>query len=319
MKSGVAAFAGLVFLACSGADPDAPEVKPVGEKPSGEGTKVPALPGATNRAETVDLAPYLFGYTIAVDAEHSVTYRAYRDGAVIVGGLGKQNDENGVMGNVARGSTRPLDLYQKVHPGEAVPQEVLDLEAFMSHSQPEAEVADEYVPLIAPTKPASTLVEKAITSDAATFLQAFGCFFGAVPAGTPGGDVFDGCVLWWEQGDNAVQASSRWAIYKMGAYEGSLRFQVSVSGTPRFVQSLGEGGFWYQVSWKNIREHDNGGSRYPDVAGHRLDIHSTGKYHFSGRFHNYRVGSWSCAEVLNQEIFSPWTFPACFDHYGGIG
>jgi hypothetical protein len=221
------------------------------------------------------------------------------------------------MGNTPIGAADPVALFRKTKPGVAVPQELLEVQAALAGAE---ELGDSNGPIfdeassigsgrVSERTEAPALLPKAITSDPGTFGAAFGCFFGD-------DDVFRACITNWH-GNAFASARSRWAIYKMAPYLNQLTFHVSVNSSPRVALTIGQGGFWVQSASGRIHTQDNCLRRYPDVADHRLDILSSGEHHFSARFNNYHMETWSCVESSSHDHIPAFaSTEVCQSHYG---
>lgn len=300
----VAALCAAAMLASACADAPLDQARDTGD---------PDVVGATELQEP------LHKFTIALSPDHALTYRAYADGALIIGEKAPLEQDAVLTKSAPSASLGPLALFQAVHPGAPVSEALSALQAFLDRAVPEGEREDLAHSLGSGassadgTAPRAT--DKGMTSDPRSFLDAFGCFFA-------GDDVFDACVPSWS-GNAYAAATSRWAIYKLAPYRQDLRFDTSIAGEKRLSLPLSEGGFWVQLQAGPQRIHN--GSQYPDVVAHRLDISSSGELHFSARFHNYLTSDANCAESWSGDKSSMFgrkgnstSAPICTSHYGRL-
>jgi hypothetical protein len=270
--------------------------------------------------EATELEKPLHRYTIALGEGHAVTYRAYSDGALIIGEQGRARVDEAVIKSADASAVGPVALFRATHPGVPVPRALQDLQSFMDRSALASGPDDASESVGSGRSSASDgaprpSMAKDTTADPASFLNIFGCFFGD-------DDVFAACVPNWA-GNAFAAATSRWAIYKLAPFRQGLRFDTSIAGTPRLSLSLNQGAFWVQLQSGPIKRH--GGKSYPDVVNHRLDIFSGGEHHFSARFHNYQWDDPNCAEVWSHDSSAglgqgktSTRVPLCTSHYGKL-
>ncbi|MET0340026.1 MAG: hypothetical protein ABW252_03455 [Polyangiales bacterium] len=257
----------------------------------------------------VELEKPLHKFTIALGEGHDVTYRAYADGAVLIGERSLRERDAVLTKSTSAAASGPLALFESVHPGRAVPDALRKLQAFLDTAQPRS-AGEPLAAFAAPGAERAGVIAKA-SADGQSFKDAFGCFFGS-------DDAYNVCFL-NSGGDTNAYASTRWAVYKVAPYDQGLRFTTSINGAPRLAMPIGEGGFWVQLQAGPLRA--DGGRVYPDVVNHRVDVTGSGGYHFSARFHDYKTANANCAEAWSWDrSYEPLkggaTMHACTSHYG---
>ena len=292
MNRSIILFAGGIALSCSAHDGALDEVA------TGDSTPV-ASPGTGATAAQVVEAPTQT-FTLQLAASHTVTYRAFRDGSLIVSEQGDVAKDKPVSQTV--GLMDPVEAFRTIRPGEPVPPE---LEAMATVEGDAPDVASEamFIPPQEIAPAAEGLIPKDITSDPNSFLNIFGCFFGS-------GDVYDVCLT--NRGDWAnVPGTSRWAIYKVGVYQGDVNVRISLGGTVRVIYPVFQGQFNWNSARGPLKRHirPQGWLQpalekvYPDPIAHRYElIDAAGdRFHLSVRLHNYQYVGPNCAEISSRD------------------
>jgi hypothetical protein len=298
MNRSIILFAGSISLACS-ATPD--EVSTGQSTPAGSPGK--GAPAA--QAEQPVEAPTQT-YTLELGGTHTITYRAFRDGSLIVSEQGDLTKDKPV--GQTMGILDPVEAFRRVRPGESVPPELESLEV-VAESETPGEADDVVAPPRVEAPAAAGLIPKLITSDPNTFLNIFGCFFGS-------GDVYDVCLP--NRGDWANvpgTAPSRWAIYKVGSYLGDITVRISLAGVVRVVYPVFQGQFNWNWARGPLRTYVRPQGwlqpslvkTYPDPIAHRYElIDAAGdRFHLSVRLHNYQFNGPNCAEISSSDT-SQW-------------
>lgn len=286
----------LCALLCACAEPPADEADTAGARP-------------------VELEQPLHNVTIPIGEGHAVSYRAYADGALIIGESVQHERDAVLTKSAGAAATGPVALFRAVYPEREVPNSLHALQAYLDRAAP-ARTVDDLAASLGSGGGSLTNVARSYdkaSNDAQSFQSAYGCFFGS-------DDAYNLCTLSWA-GDANAWASSRWAVYKLAPYREGLRFTTSINGAPRLSMPVGEGGFWVQLQAGPLRS--DGARTYPDVVPHRIDISSTGEHHWSARFHNYETSNANCAESWSYDrshepVKGGASGPFCTSHYGTL-
>lgn len=287
-----------------------------GDASESDDTLDPAVGGTSAKlgiAVPIEIEKPLLSYTIVLGERHAVTYRAYEDGAFVVGEQGRLNVDQAVTKSAGDEvvPVGPVALFQSVNPGKPVPAELQKIQDFMNRAAEATGPDDESVSIGSGSASKTDAIPKQLSSN--DFLNNFGCFGGIE-------DVFLACVPNWE-GSAFAEATSRWAIFKFAPLGAPFRFDTRIAGIARFSLPLNEGDFWVQTQSGPIVRH--GESSYPDIVGHRLDISTSGRHHFSARFHNFKYSNANCAERWDIDHSGEFgrrgtttTAPICISHHG---
>jgi hypothetical protein len=290
---GILTLAGGLTFACSAHD---------------GGTSDPIAEGQAGTAPntTKDQHPSAPPHTYSIDlgGEHKITYAAFEDGAMIITEQGNIASDKpaGLIG------MSPGQAFRSLHPGETVPKEFVEAEAFFSA---QGNVEGEGVPpatmlnSTVDAPPAAGLIPKDVTSDPNTFLNNFGCFFGST-------DIAAICLT--NRGEWAnYSGTSRWAIYKVAPYLGDITVNLGVAGHTS-VFPVFQGNFswsWARGALKTHSKYVLSDNRtyyktYPDTASQTFQITDAAgdQFHFSIRLNNYQFSGPNCTETSN----SDWSY-----------
>jgi hypothetical protein len=310
-KGTLMVLAAGLSMACSGAE-------------GGGGTEE-STPVTQSAARTPEAAAHV--YSVDLGDEHKLTYSLFHDGAMVVSEVGRFGKHKPVGESVI--GLSPAEAFRSLRPGAAVPRDLAESEGLFARpireSADEASAAEPAVPFVqqlAAGSPAAGLLPKDITSDPNSFFGIFGCFFGS-------GDVLSACLP--NRGDWAnVPGSSRWAIYKVAPYIGTVTVNISIAGVLRSVYPVSQGQFNFNWArgglvkhWKDVGTWNPKYKTYPNVVAHQYQLTDAAgdQFHLSVRLHNYQTEYASCAEVMSSDtttwIRSDGVALPCTNHYGG--
>jgi len=252
-------------------------------------------------------------YQVALEPGHSLEYFIDRGtGAVAITERGQSEDVESVLETDFDDPYNPIAAFLAYHPKDEIPSELIELEKVLgSTSDIAAAMEGEEAPLepgaVAIDAIDNAPIQKHGTSSASHFATDHkSCWFGS-------DDVANDCRT-NRSGGGWAAYDARWAVYRFASYSGTIRAtgwmtSPGWNGTIMFQVNVPAGTWIKQIVASDMSSHDLPSCswweacqtmRYPNIRRHRaeVDLATGDSYHWSYRYHNYKVESSTCAMTM---------------------